>query len=152
MSKGTRIGGRDLDIMVGDMMVHVESFSASIEDGKAVAKTRGVPNGYVAGEVSCSGEIEVDTQNFNLIIAAAKSAASFEDLQPFDIVANAETDDEEFNVELFGCALRISDLINSDPKGGEKLKHKLPFDVTSPDFVRINGVPYLARKTTENLR
>lgn len=149
---GKRIGGRDIDIMVGDMMIHVESFSASIDDGKAVAKTRGVPNGHVAGEVSCSGEIEVDTQNFNLIMESAKKSGSFEELEQFDIVANAEVDDEKLNIELFGCALKISDLLNSDPKGGEKLKHKLPFDVTSPDFVRINGVPYLARKTTENLR
>jgi hypothetical protein len=149
---GNRIGGRDIDIMVGDLMVHVESFSASIDDGKSVAKTRGVPNGKVAGEVSCSGEIEVDTQNFNLIIDAAKKAGSFEQLDDFDIVTNAEVDDETLNIEMFGCSLRISDLINVDSKGGEKTKHKIPFDVTSPDFVRINGVPYLARKTTENLR
>jgi hypothetical protein len=149
---GKRIGGRDIDIMVGDLMVHVESFSASIDDGKTVAKTRGVPNGKVAGEVSCSGEIEVDTQNFNLIIDAAKKAGSFEQLDDFDIVTNAEVDDETLNIEMFGCSLRISDLLNVDSKGGEKTKHKLPFDVTSPDFVRINGVPYLARKTTENLR
>jgi len=149
---GNRIGGRDIDIMVGDMMVHVESFSATIDDGKSVAKTRGVPNGKVAGEVSCSGEIEVDTQNFNVIMDAAKKAGSFEELDDFDIVTNAEVDDETLNIEMFGCSLRISDLINVDSKGGEKTKHKIPFDVTSPDFVRINGVPYLAQKTTENLR
>ncbi|MEA5670747.1 phage protein, partial [Pseudomonas sp. MH2] len=32
-----------------------------------------------------------------------------------------------------------------------KSKHKLPFDVTSPDFIRINGVPYLAARETEGL-
>jgi hypothetical protein len=149
---GKRIGGRDIDIMVGDMMVHVESFSASIDDGKSVSKTRGVPNGKVAGEVSCAGEIEVDTQNFNLIIDAAKKAGSFEELDDFDIVTNAEVDDETLNIEMFGCSLRISDLLNVDSKGGEKTKHKIPFDVTSPDFVRINGVSYLAQKTTENIR
>jgi hypothetical protein len=149
---GRRIGGRDFDIMVGDMMVHCETFTATIDDAKAVAKTRGVPNGHVAGEVSCSGEIEVDTQNFNLIIAAAKKAKSFEQLRPFDIVSVAEGDDDKFKLELFGCVLRISDLLNTDSKGGEKTKHKLPFDVTDPDFVRINGVPYLSAKTIENIR
>jgi hypothetical protein len=147
-----RIGGRDFDVMLGSLMVHVISFTASIEDGKSVAKTKGVPNGKVAGEVGCSGEIEVDTQNFNLIIDAAKSAGSFEELEPFDIVTNADTGDEQHTQELFGCVLRISDLLNIDPKGGEVVKHKLPFDVTSPDFVHINGVPYLAQKTTENIR
>ncbi len=28
---------------------------------------------------------------------------------------------------------------------------KLPFDVTSPDFIRINGVPYLAASETKDL-
>jgi len=29
--------------------------------------------------------------------------------------------------------------------------HKLPFEVTSPDFVKINGVPYLRPDETEDL-
>jgi hypothetical protein len=149
---GKRIGGRDFDVMVGDLMIHVETMSASIDDAKGVSKTKGVPNGKVAGEVSCSGEIEVDTQNFNLIIDAARKAGSFEELDDFDIVTNADVDDEALNIEMFGCSLRISDLLNIDAKGGEKAKHKIPFDVTSPDFVRINGVPYLSRKSTENIR
>lgn len=149
---GKRIGGRDVDVMLGDLMIHVETFTATIDDGKSVAKTKGVPNGKVAGDVGCSGELEVDTQNFNLIMDAAKNAGSFEELDDFDIVTNAEVDDETLNVELFGCSLRISDLLNIDSKGGDKTKHKLPFDVTSPDFVRINGVPYLSRKSTENIR
>jgi hypothetical protein len=149
---GRRISGRDFDVMLGDLMIHVETMSATIDDAKTVAKTKGVPNGHLAGEVSCNGEIEVDTQNFNLIIEAAKKAKSFEELKPFDIVTAAEGDDDKFKLEMFGCTLRISDLLNIDTKGGEKNKHKLPFDVTSPDFVRINGVPYLSSKTTENIR
>lgn len=149
---GKRIGGRDFDVMLGDFMIHVESMSATIEDGKSVSRTKGVPNGKVAGEVGCSGEIEIDTQNFNVIIDAARKAGSFEDLEDFDIVVNAEVDDETSNIELFGCSLSISDLLNIDPKGGEKSKHKIKFEVTSLDFVRINGVPYLSSKSTENLR
>lgn len=149
---GAKLGGRDFDVMVGDLMIHVETMSATIDDAKSVSKTKGVPNGKVAGEVSCAGELEVDTQNFNLIIDAARKAGSFEELEDFDIVTNAEVDDESSNIEMFGCSLRISDLINIDSKGGEKTKHKLAFDVTSPDFVKINGVPYLSRKSTENIR
>lgn len=148
----SRIGGRDFDVMIGDLMIHVITMSATIDDSRGVAKTKGVPNGSVAGEVGCSGEIEVDSQNFNLIVEAAKKVGSFEELDPFDIVANAEVGDETMNQELFGCKFRISDLLNIDSKGGETSKYKLPFDVTSPDFVRINGVPYLSRKSTENIR
>ena len=39
-----------------------------------------------------------------------------------------------------------------DPKGGEKSKHKVPFDVTSPDFVHSKGVPYLDAAEIEGLR
>lgn len=150
MSK--RIGGKDVDIMLSDLMIHISGFSITIDDSTTTSKTRGVPNGYVDGEVSGSGELEVDTQNFNLIIEAAKKAGSFKKLEPFDIVSNADVDDEQLNIEAFGCKLRISDLINVDPKGGESLKHKLPFDITSPDFIRINGVSYLESSETENIR
>jgi hypothetical protein len=149
---GKRIGGKDVDIMLNDLMIHIKSFTIGIDDSTGVAKTKGIPNGYVDGETSGSGEIEVDTPNFNLIIDAARKAGSFKKLEPFDIVSNAETDDDKFNVEAFGCKLRISDLLNIDPKGGETLTHKLPFDVTSPDFIRINGVPYLDAAETENIR
>lgn len=149
---GRRLSGRDYDFMLGDLMIHVETMSATIDDAKGVAKTKGVPNGKVNGEVSCSGELEVDTQNYNLIIEAARKAGSFEDLEDFDMVVNGEVDEESSKHELFGCSFRISELLNIDTKGGEKTKHKLPFDVTSPDFVKINGVPYLSRKSTENIR
>jgi hypothetical protein len=149
---GKRIGGKDVDIMLNDLMIHIKSFTIGIDDSTGVAKTKGIPNGYVDGETSGSGEIEVDTPNFNLIIDAARKAGSFKKLEPFDIVSNSETDDDKFNVEAFGCKLRISDLLNIDPKGGETLTHKLPFDVTSPDFIRINGVPYLDAAETENIR
>jgi len=149
---GAKLGGRDFDVMLGDLMVHVESMSATIDDGKSVSQTKGVPTGKVAGAVSCAGEMELDTENFNLIIDAAKKSGSFEELDDFDIVTNGEVDDDKLNIEMFGCSLRISDLINIDSKGGEKTKHKVPFDVTSPDFVKINGVPYLSRKSTENIR
>ncbi len=147
-----RLGGRDFDVMIGDIMVHVESMSATIDDGKSVSKTKGAPNGKVRGEVGCSGEFELDTQNFNLLNEAAKKSGSYEEMDDFDIIVHGELDDESLKVEMFGCSLRISDLINLDSKGGEKKKHKIAFDVTSPDFVRINGVPYLSRKSTEHLR
>mgnify|MGYP003431380481 CR=1 FL=1 len=56
---------------------------------------------------------------------------------------------DELRVEAFGCKLKVSSLLGIDPKGGEKSKHKVPFDVTSPDFIRINGVPYLDAAETE---
>lgn len=149
---GRRIGGRDFDVMLGDLMIHVENMTASIDDSSAVSKTKGTPNGDVDGEVGCSGELELDTQNFNLVIEVARKAKSFKRLKPFDIVTVAEGDDDKFKLEMFGCKLRISDLLSIDSKGGEKAKHKIPFDVTDPDFVRINGVPYLDSDMIKNIR
>lgn len=148
---GKRISGKDVDVMIGDLMVNIENYTLTIEDGTTVAKTRGVPNGHVDGDTGASGEIEVDTANFNVILSAAKTAGSFKAMEPFDIVSNAETPVESINVEAFGCKLRVSELMAAAATGGEKLKYKLPFDVTSPDFIRINGIPYLDASETENL-
>ncbi len=147
-----RIGGKNFDVNLGDLLVHVESCTLDITDNTAVAQTRGVPNGHVDGDVSASGEMEFDTSNFNLLIEAARSAGSFRQLEPFDAVFFAKAGEEELKIEAFGCKLKVSSLLNIDPKGGEKTKHKVPFDVTSPDFVRINGVPYLDAAEIEGLR
>ena len=147
----SRIGGKNFDVNVGDLQVHVANCTLDITDSTAVAQSRGVPNGHVDGDVSASGEMEFDTSNFNLLIESARSAGSFRKLEPFDVVFFAKAGDEELRVEAFGCKLRVSSLLNVDPKGGEKSKHKVPFDVTSPDFIRINGVPYLAAAEIEGL-
>lgn len=146
-----KIGGMNFDISLGDTAVHVETVTLDITDNSAVSQTGGVPDGFVDGDVAAGGEIEVDTTNFNLIVAAAKTAGSFRELEPFDSLFYAKTPTDELRVEAFGCKLRISSLLNIDAKGGEKHKHKIPFDVTSPDFIRINGVSYLSAKEIEGL-
>jgi len=147
-----RISGKNFDVNIGDLLVHVETATLDITDNSAVAQDKGVPNGHVDGDVSASGELEVDTSNFNLLIEAARRAGSFRALEPFDSVFFAKAGDEELRVEAFGLKLKVSSLLNIDSKGGEKSKHKVPFDVTSPDFIRINGVPYLDAAEIEGLR
>ena len=147
----SRIGGKNFDVNLGDLLVHVESCTLDITDNTAVAQSGGVPNGHVDGDVSGSGEMEFDTSNFNLLIEAARTAGSFRELEPFDSIFFAKAGDEELRIEAFGCKLKVSSLLSIDPKGGEKSKHKVPFDVTSPDFIRINGVPYLAAAEIEGL-
>jgi hypothetical protein len=148
----SRIGGKNFDVNLGDLQVHIESCTIDITDNTAVAQSRGVPNGHVDGDVAASGEMEFDTSNFNLLIEAARSAGSFREFEAFDIVFFAKAGEEELRVEAFACKLKVSSLLSIDPKGAEKSKHKVPFDVTSPDFIRINGVPYLAAAEIEGLR
>ncbi|POG04535.1 phage tail protein [Pseudomonas putida] len=148
----SRISGMNFDINVGDLLIHVETATLDITDNSAAVQTGGVPDGWVDGDVSASGELELDTANFNLLIEAARKAGSFRRLEPFDSLFYAKTPTDEIRVEAFGCKPKISSLLNIDPKGGEKSKHKVPFDVTSPDFIHINGVPYLDAAEIEGLR
>ncbi|ABR85002.1 TPA: DUF2597 family protein [Pseudomonas aeruginosa] len=147
-----RISGMNFDITLGDLQVHVEKATLDITDNSAVAQTRGVPDGFVDGDVTASGEYELDAANFALLIEAAKRAGSFRKLEPVDSLFYAKAGDSEVRVEAFGCKLKVSSLLDIDPKGGSKTTHKVPFDVTSPDFIRINGVPYLDASETEDLR
>ncbi|ENY76593.1 prophage PSPPH06 tail tube protein [Pseudomonas putida TRO1] len=146
-----KLSGKNFDVNLGDSLLHVEAASLDVTDNSAVAQSKGVPNGWVDGDVSAAGEIEVDSTNFNLIVAQAKAAGSFRELEPFDIVFFGKVGDEECRIEAFGCKLRVSSLLAIDPKGGAKTTHKLPYDVTSPDFIKINGVPYLSAAEIEGL-
>ncbi|AVD81239.1 DUF2597 domain-containing protein [Pseudomonas sp. SWI6] len=148
----SRISGMNFDINVGDLKIHVETATLDITDNSAAVQTGGVPDGWVDGDVSASGELELDSANFNLLIEAARKAGSFRRLEPFDSLFYAKTPTDEVRVEAFGCKPKISSLLNIDSKGGEKTKHKVPFDVTSPDFIHINGVPYLDAEEIEGLR
>ena len=147
----SRIGGKNFDVNLGDLLVNVESCTLDITDNSKVAQTRGVPDGYVDGDVSAAGEFELDSTNFGLLIDAARAAGSFRELEAFDSVFFAKAGDDELRIEVFGCKLKVSSLLSIDPKGGEKTKHKVPFEVTSPDFIRINGVPYLSSTEIEGL-
>jgi hypothetical protein len=54
-------------------------------------------------------------------------------------------------VEAFGCKFKLESLLALNPEGAAKHVSKLKFLVTSPDFVHINGVPYLGKAETEGI-
>lgn len=72
-------------------------------------------------------------------------------IKPQDFLWYAKAGNEEMKVEAFGCKLIVSDILDIDPKGGTVTTHKIKFLVTSPDFVRINGIPYLESALTKTL-
>lgn len=149
---GARIGGKNFDIILGDLAVHIDTATLTITDNTGVAKTGGVPNGHVDGDVEASGDMEVDALNLSIIMEAAKAAGSFRALPPFDCLFNATTaDGEELRVEAYGCKFKLESLLNITASGGELHKTKLQFMVTSPDFIRINGVPYLDASEIKDL-
>ncbi|WP_421179667.1 phage protein [Aeromonas enteropelogenes] len=147
-----RISGQSFDTELMGTMVHVEKASLSITDNSAVAQNRGIPDGYVDGDVSAECEFELDAKNFNMLSDAAKRAGSWRGMKPDDVLFYADTGDEKMKVEAFGVKLQISDLLDVDPKGGSKGVHKIKGFVTSPDFVHINGVPYLSEDDTRHMK
>lgn len=142
-----RISGKEFYVYLAGRMIHVESASLSIEDGGAVAMSHGIPNGYVDGETKAQGELEIDTAAMMIMTEIAAEAGSWKGIDPFDMMFVASTactgGFEGMTVEAYGCKLKINELLSIDHKGGEKSKHKITFDVTDSDFVKINGIPYL---------
>ena len=63
----------------------------------------------------------------------------------------ANNGQEEDKIELYGVKLLISDLIAVDPDSADKTTRKLKGFVTSPNFVKINGIPYLSTDDTRGL-
>ena len=146
-----RLSGMNFNVNLGDIMLQVDTASLAITDNSSVSQTGGVPDGFVDGDVSASGELSLNASNFNLISEAAKSAGSWRGMQTFDILFYAKTSKDEMKVEAFGCRIKLSDILDIDKKGGSASLFKIPFDVTDPDFVKINGVPYLRPDEIENI-
>ncbi len=146
-----RISGQSFDTTLMGTMVHIEKASLSITDNSAVAQTRGIPDGFVDGDVAAALEFELDTKNFSQLADAAKRAGSWRGMEPDDVLFYADTGTETMKVEAFGVKLLVSDLLDIDPKGGSKSVHKVKGFVTSPDFVHLNGVPYLSKEDTRHL-
>ena len=147
-----RISGKDFDVYIGDLTMNVGKATLTIEDKTDVAKDNGVPNGWVDGEAGASGDMELDAQAIGILGEAAKAAGSWRGLPSFDILFYAKTgQDEEMKVEAFGCKFVLDSLLDLDKAGGQKHISKVKYFVTSPDFIRINGVPYLRPEETEGL-
>ncbi|MBL4830885.1 MAG: DUF2597 family protein [Aliivibrio sp.] len=143
--------GRNFDCTVLGTMIHVESATATINDESAVAMSRGVTDGYTDGAVTCDVEYEVDLNNFRKLQQAARSAGSWRGIKPDDCLFYANNGSDEDKIELYGVKLVIADLLSVDPSSSDKTKRKLKGFVTSPLFVRINGIPYLSTDDTRGL-
>lgn len=148
---GSRITGKSFDVNIGGELVQVKTATLSITDNSAAASTNGVPDGYVAGSVTAEGALTFSSKYFNKLIDLARSAGSFRNLPNFDLMFYADTGDESQKIEAFGCRLKISDLLNADKSSDDEATHTIDYIVTSPDFVSINGVPYLSATDTRNL-
>lgn len=145
------ISGMSFDFHMLGIPIHVEGVNLSITDNTAVAQTRGIPDGYVDGDVSAEGEITVDERNFKKFEAVARTVGSYRDMPTTNFTFFAMRGGVRSKVEAFGVKLVLTDVIDIDPKGGSKSTKKIKYMVTSKDFVRINGIPYLSNEDTRDL-
>ena len=146
-----RVSNSSFSFTMGDFKLRAEKASLSIEDARKAVKDGGVPNGYVDGEVAASGDIELDAAAMGILAEEAKNKGSWQEIEPLDLLFYSKGTQEEEKVEAFGCLLNLSDIVEYDPSSDKKAVTKISFEVTSPDFVRINGVPYLAKDRTEGI-
>ncbi|MCP3944518.1 MAG: DUF2597 family protein [Desulfobacteraceae bacterium] len=146
-----RISNNSFSFSLGDFKLKAEKASLSIEDNRKAVKDGGIPNGYVDGEVSASGDIEIDAASMAILGESAKAKGSWQEIEPVDLLFYAKTAKEEEKIKAFGCLLNFSDIVEYDPTSDKKAITKISFEVTSPNFVRINGIPYLAKERTEGL-
>lgn len=147
----TRINAKSFDISILGTVVQAESATISITDNTAAAKTNGVPDGTLEGSVEASGSIVFSSKYFNFIKEKARALGSYRAIPPVDLMFYANTGSEEMQVEVFGCKLSITDLLNVDKSSDDKTTHTISFVVTSPDFIKIDGVPYLSADDTRHL-
>lgn len=149
MSK--RISGQSFDFNLDGSLIHVEKSTLNLTDNTGVAQTNGVPDGWVSGDVAAEGELEFSTKALAILKAKASAAGSWRSIPEVDLMWYAKAGGEEMKVEAFGCKLLLSDILDHDPKGGTTVNLKVKFLVTSPDFVRLDGIPYLESELTDKL-
>ncbi|MDU7134762.1 MAG: phage protein, partial [Enterobacteriaceae bacterium] len=106
---------------------------------------------YVDGDVSAEGELELSIKAFAVLKGLAQQNGSWRGIPPADFLFYAKAGDEEAKVESFGNKMILSDILDVDPKGGALATRKVPFKVTDPRFINIDGIPYLESSATENL-
>ena len=138
-----RYNGKSFTFELGGVQIAAKKFSLDITDNSTAAKRRGRLDGYLVGDVEANGTITLDRDGLRAVIEAARNAGSFQDMECFDLCAYAYAgNDDSLLVEAFGCKLKMSKVLDVDRNSADETEFEISYDVTSPDFVNIDGVPY----------
>ena len=90
-------------------------------------------------------------ENFLILQDVAKTAGSWKGIEPFDISFLAEVAAGTKNIEAFGVLPQLDEILNIKAEGGEEDTTTIKGLVTSTDFVKINGIPYLTAEEVRDL-
>lgn len=149
-----QFSGLELDVSLDSRDITANKVTISITDNSKAATSRGVPDGTLPGGVEGTLTLELDSYNFNIVLEDAKKAGSFRGMDPFDFQGYMKKAGEnlELKIEAFGCKPKITDLLDADTSSEDGLVHKVECPITSSDFVKINGIPYLDNDETSHIR
>ncbi|EJB8454808.1 DUF2597 family protein [Vibrio parahaemolyticus] len=140
-----QFSGLEVDFNVGEKDITAKKVTIDITDNTKAATSRGVPDGTLKGGVEGTVTIEMDTFNFKIYSEAAKKAGSWRAIEPFDLTGYMKKSgsDLDLKVDVYGLKPKLSTLLDVDTESEDALVHKVEHIVTSPDFVHIDGIPYL---------
>ena len=141
-----RYNGLSFDFDIGAAALRAQKFTLDITDDTTPVFRNGRPDGYVQGKISASGTITIDRAGLRILRDIAADAGSWQQLPTFDIDSYAAAgDDDDLKIVAYGCKLKVSKVLDVDTSSSDETMFELPYDVTSPDFVDIDGVPYRSK-------
>jgi hypothetical protein len=146
-----RISNSSFSFTLGDFRVRADKATLAIADSRDLFPDGGIPNGWVPGEVRASGDIELDATGMAILAEEAAAKGSWQGIDTVDLGWYAKGTEDEEKIEAFGCLLNLKDILDYDASSNTKATVKIGYIVTSPHFVKINGVPYLDPERTRGL-
>lgn len=144
--------GQNFGVSLADKMLNVVSANIAITNNGTVGMTNGVPNGWIDGSQTASGQIVVNTVDGEVIKELARTYGSYQKIPLFDMMFFAG--DAEYNekIEVFGVKIILEETYNGESAGGTPITKTFRIEVCSPDFIKIDGVPVLDPELTGNIQ
>ena len=141
-----RISAQDVSVELNPSgkITRFNNIEFTIEDSSKASQVGDRPDGWLRGTVSCEGKIKVD----NTVLKSIQgSAPSWREIPETDILFFAQDEEnEKLEIELFGCKFFAPSSLAADRSSEEEILWEMNFKVCSPDFVNINGQPYLEKQ------
>ncbi|UDQ97950.1 phage protein [Lentisphaerota bacterium WC36G] len=137
-----RLNGLGFNLTLNTTDIKADKWSLSVSDDGSVATKDGLPDGWLKGAVAGSGEVTMDRTEFKKMSAEAKKAGSWQGMPTFNLISYAKVGNDECLIEAYGCKFKMDSVLDADKNSSDKTTFTLKYDVTSPDFVKIDGVPY----------
>lgn len=145
------LGGKDARAIIDGTLINIEKIDIDIETERQPVYENGVPNGFVDGKVSATVKLTFNKHNFALFKEKAKAAGSWQGIPPFDFdcVSTAGTQSE--TISAFGVLPDITSLLSAETESNSAQTVEVEGAITSPDFIHIDGVPYLEAESIADL-